>query len=79
MNINELIDFTASGRVNAVAIVAVDKHWGIGIDDKLPDFPRLDLHWFKHCFNYWNNYRLYIYELCQCFRLKARNTRKAFF
>lgn len=48
MNINELIEKASKNRVRAVGIIAVDKKWGIGIDDKLPKFPYLDLQWFKH-------------------------------
>lgn len=48
MEINELIESASRNRVRVVGIVATDLKWGIGIDDKLPEFPYLDLQWFKH-------------------------------
>lgn len=48
MDIVELNTNASLHRVNAVAILAMDKKGGIGIGDSLPKFPKIDLAWFKH-------------------------------
>lgn len=47
-DLDQLIISSAGHRVNVVAIMATDTNGGIGLDDTLPNFPKLDLLWFKH-------------------------------
>lgn len=47
-DLDQVIAKTAYHRVSTVAIMATDTNGGIGLDDNLPNFPKLDLLWFKH-------------------------------